>query len=68
MRYVNEELAKSLNERVRRSLGQMNDTKIWLAGCLLKTLKSNQRWHRREELIDGFPGATSWLGKLTKGS
>jgi hypothetical protein len=68
MRYVNEELATSLNERVWKSLGQTDDTKSWLAGCLLKTLKSNQRWHRREELIDGFPGATSWLRKLSEGS
>jgi hypothetical protein len=68
MRYVNEELATSLNERVWKSLGQTDDTKSWLVGCLLKTLKSNQRWHRREELIDGFPGATSWLSKLVEGS
>ncbi len=25
--------------------GERNDSKAWLAGCQLKTLKSNQRWH-----------------------
>jgi hypothetical protein len=67
-RYVSVELATSLNERVWKSLGQTDEPKTWLAGCLLKTLKSNQRWHEREELIDGFPGATSWLSKVTKAS
>ena len=50
---------------VHSSLGIKNQVKEWLAACLLKTVKSNQRWHNRPELIDNFPQATSWLSEIT---
>ena len=53
----------AIGQRVRVALGARDDSKEWLAACLLKTVKDNQRWHDREELIDGFPAASSWLAK-----
>jgi hypothetical protein len=47
--------------RVHAALGERSDSKIWLAGCLLKTVAGNQRWHNSIELIDAHPEATSWL-------
>ena len=60
-RYITEEIAKEIPVKVHTSLEKKDDVKMWLAACLLKTLKSNQRWHKRDELIDDFPEATSWL-------
>jgi len=60
-RYVSKDSASRIAEMVRSSLGKKNETKEWLAACLLKTIKDNQRWHKRAELIDSFPGATSWF-------
>jgi len=48
---------------VHSALGAKDDIKEWLAACLLKTIKDNQRWHGRVELVDGFPEASSWLAK-----
>jgi hypothetical protein len=46
-------------------LGSRGDAKEWLAVCLLKTIKDNQRWHDRVELMGSFPGANSGLaGRL----
>ncbi len=59
--YVDEEEAKAIAEKTADTLGEKTAIKVWLAGCLLKTLKSNQRWHGREELLDNFLGAVSWL-------
>ncbi len=59
--YVDEEEAQVIAEETVETLGEKTPLKVWLAGCLLKTLKSNQRWHGREELLDGFLGAVSWL-------
>lgn len=62
-RYITEDIAKQIPVRVHGSLGERDDYKTWLAACLLKTLKSNQRWHGVEEAIDDFPEASSWLLK-----
>jgi hypothetical protein len=62
-RYVTEGIAGEIPEKVLTSLGDRDESKTWLAACLLKTLKSNQRWHRREETIDDFLEASSWLLK-----
>lgn len=59
--YFTQEQALETAHRVHDSLGEKNDVKVWLAACLLKTLKSNKRWHKTAELIDRFPEATSWL-------
>lgn len=61
MRYFTEELERQINQKVHASLGEKNDVKEWLAACLLKTVRDNQRWHKKDELIDSFPQATSWL-------
>jgi len=60
-RYVSTDSASRIAERVHFSLGEKNETKEWLAACLLKTIKDNQRWHERTELLDDFPEATSWF-------
>ena len=59
--YFTQKQALETAHRVHHSLGEKNEVKVWLAACLLKTLKSNQRWHKTAELIDRFPEATSWL-------
>jgi hypothetical protein len=61
--YVSGELAERLAANVHVALGASNAAKVWLAACLLKTLKSNQRWHPHRELIDDFPVATSRLAE-----
>lgn len=61
-RYVAEGLATELAHRVPASLGETDAVSVWLAACLLKTIKDNQRWHQRPELIDQVPQATSWFG------
>lgn len=66
-RYVTEEIAKEIPSRVHASLGNRDGVRPWLAACLLKTLKSNQRWHKVSELIDDFPEATSWFQGISKG-
>jgi len=63
-RYVTRDNALLINERLRSYLGKSDKVKEWLAACLLKTVKDNQRWHKRTELIDGFPEAVSWLVEL----
>ena len=60
--YVDEAEAKAIAEVTAETLGEKTPLKVWLAGCLLKTLKSNQRWHGHGELLDDVPGAVSWLG------
>jgi hypothetical protein len=60
-RYVADDVAQQLALRVHASLGEKDEVKEWLATCLLKTVKDNQRWHQRVELIDGFLQATSWF-------
>ena len=59
--YVDDEEARAIAERTTDTLGRKTPVKVWLAGCLLKTLKSNQRWHGHEELLDDVPGSVSWL-------
>jgi hypothetical protein len=61
MRYITEDIGRQITQRVHASLGEKNDVKDWLVACLLKTVRDNQRWHNRVELIDGFPQATSWF-------
>jgi len=59
--YVTKEQALRIANDVHSSLGTKNPGKTWLAACLLKTLRSNKRWHKTTELMDSFPQATSWL-------
>jgi hypothetical protein len=61
MRYVTEDIDRQMTRRIHAFLGEKNDVKEWMAACLLKTVRYNQRWHKRVELIDGFPQATSWF-------
>ncbi len=60
-RYVPDERASQIVADVHSSLGERNAVKEWLAACLLKTIKDNQRWHGTSELIDDHPEATSWF-------
>jgi hypothetical protein len=60
-RYIGEDRGLTIAQRVHSALGAKDEVKEWLAACLLKTIKSNQRWHERVELIDSFPEATSWF-------
>jgi hypothetical protein len=53
--------AEVIAENVHRFLGEKDEIKEWLAACLLKTVKDNQRWHKTIEIVDNFPVATSWL-------
>jgi len=63
--YVTEDLASYIPEVVKSSLGEKDDAKVWLMACLLKTIRSYQRWFKRTELIDNFPEATSWLREIS---
>jgi len=63
-RYISKDSASRIAERVHSSLGEKNEAKEWLAACLLKTIKDNQRWHKRTELVDNFPEATSYFREL----
>ena len=63
-RYVTRDNSLEIAEKIHSSLGEKNEAKEWLAACLLKTIKDNQRWHKRTELIDGFPEATSWFREM----
>jgi hypothetical protein len=60
-KYLNNEIYEKIYENVNASLGSMDPAKTWLAACLLKTIKSNQRWHDTHEVIDDFPETASWL-------
>jgi hypothetical protein len=62
-RYVSGDEASRISENVHSSLGKKNKAKEWLAACLLKTVKDNQRWHKRTELIDNFQEARSYFRK-----
>jgi len=64
-RYVGGGNGSMIAQGVHSGLGARDDAKERLAVCLLKTIKDNQRWHDRVELIDSFPGTNSWLaGRL----
>jgi hypothetical protein len=63
-RYVSKGSASRIAEGVHFSLDEKNEVKEWLVACLLKTIKDNQRWHKRTELIDNFPEATSWFEEV----
>jgi hypothetical protein len=60
-RYIADDVVRRLALRVHTSLGEKDEVKEWLAASLLKTVKDNQRWRKRTELIDGFPQAASWF-------
>ena len=62
-RYMAKDNSPKIAERIHSYLGKKDEAKEWLAACLLKTIKDNQRWHKRTELIDNFPEATSWFRK-----
>jgi len=64
-RHISKDGASRIAERVHSSLGEKDEANEWLAACLLKTIKDNQRWRKRTELIDDFPEATTWLRELT---
>ncbi len=59
--WLNDELPIDAGKQIHALLGEKNSAKEWLAACLLKTLKDNQRWHDGHELIDDFPEAVSWF-------
>jgi len=63
-RYISKDSASRIAERVHSSLDKKNESKEWLVACLLKTIKDNQRWHKRTELIDNFPEATSYFREI----
>lgn len=65
-RYAPKEIGLSIAKRIHLSLGKKDKAKIWLTASLLKTVKDNQRWHRRNELIDDFPEAISWFRECSK--
>jgi len=62
--YITKDNALEIARGIHSVLGEKNEVKTWLTACLLKTIKSNQRWHKTTELIDGFPEATSWFKKI----
>jgi hypothetical protein len=62
--YVNSDDSLQIAQRIRSSLGEKDKVKEWLAACLLKTVKSNQRWFPGTELIDRYPQASSWLKEM----
>jgi len=64
-RYVSDSEAMQLLPRIRRLLGDRDAVKEWLVGCLLKTVAANQRWHKRKELMDHFPAATTYLARIS---
>jgi hypothetical protein len=64
MHYVSKDSALKIAENIHSSLGERDEVKEWLTACLLKTIKDNQRWHKRTELIDNFPEATSWFREM----
>ncbi len=61
--YVTSDSSLQIAQRVHSSLGKKDEVKEWLAACLLKTVKSNQRLPNSTELIDNYPRATSWLSE-----
>jgi len=63
-RYMTRDNALGLADRVHSYLGKKDEAKEWLTACLLKTVKDNQRWHKRTEMIDNFPEATSWFEEM----
>ena len=63
-RYITHDNAVAIAEGVPSLLGEIDEAKAWLTACLLKTIKGNQRWHKRTELLDGFPEAVSWLKEI----
>jgi hypothetical protein len=65
LRYQTEQSVHDFGDKIATSLDEKTKTKEWLASCLLKTLKNNQRWHGVFELIDDIPQATSWLNRIS---
>ena len=63
-RYISADKAAKISENVNSLLGEKDEVKEWLAACLLKTIKDNQRWHKKTEIIDNFPEAPSWLREM----
>jgi len=63
-RYLTRDNTLEIAKRIHSSLGEKDEVREWLTACLFKTVKDNQRWHQRTELIDGFPEATSWLREM----
>ena len=63
-RYITKDNALAIAEKIHSFLGEKDEAKEWLTACLLKTIKDNQRWHKKTELIDNFPEATSWFKEM----
>jgi len=63
-RYIAVDKAEGIAEKVCSLLGEKDEVKEWLTACLMKTVKDNQRWHKRTELIDDFPEAASWFRQM----
>lgn len=62
--YIFKDTASKIAHDVHSSLGNKDKAKTWLTSCLLKTIKDNQRWQKRRELIDDFPEASSWFKEI----
>jgi hypothetical protein len=63
-RYITADKAEEIAQEVHSFLGEKDEIKEWLAACVLKTVKDNQRWHKTAEIIDNIPEATSWLREM----
>jgi hypothetical protein len=63
--YITSDIELEIAERVNFYLGQRDEAKEWLTACLLKTIKNNQRWHKRKELLDDHPNATYWFKEVS---
>ena len=62
--WLNGESPQGIGEVIHALLGNKGSEKEWLAACLLKTIKDNQRWHDSSELIDDCPEASSWFNRV----
>ncbi|MFX1474903.1 MAG: hypothetical protein ACFFCO_05405 [Promethearchaeota archaeon] len=62
--FVSHERAQRITSYIHSTLKEQQTVKMWLVGCLLKTLKDNQRKQNQGELIDAYPDATSWFNGL----
>ncbi|MFW9843652.1 MAG: hypothetical protein ACFFEV_03675 [Candidatus Thorarchaeota archaeon] len=59
--FLNQQMAKQIPIQVKRLLGERSQVKEWLAGCMLKTMRSNRSLESSTQIIDDFPEASSWL-------
>jgi hypothetical protein len=60
-RHLDENTALKTLKTVHDVLGERESVKAWLTLSLLKTIKDNQRWHTRVELIDRHEDNFGWI-------